>query len=258
MMTMVAAMSTPMSSSLPRLSLHTQPIPKFCPHTYFTPYFTIQSVPTNCNSTAPQSSSPKASSSSSYANNTDPMLPPYNVLITGSTKGIGYALAKEFLKSGDNVIICSRSEERVKSALDSFKLESGKQHVWGTKCDVRDGDDVKNLVAFAQEQLKYIDIWVFHLHTIVHLNIAPTVPNHDNDCLSLILYSVGSIFFFFSSLQVLVVHYHSFNEFIILYLINDKHILTETFLLDLICQNYSSILKVCFLNTGSQNLMKLF
>nr|AAT78834.1 putative short chain dehydrogenase (having alternative splicing products) [Oryza sativa Japonica Group] len=37
------------------------------------------------------------------------MVPPYNVLITGSTKGIGYALAKEFLKAGDNVVICSRS-----------------------------------------------------------------------------------------------------------------------------------------------------
>lgn len=31
----------------------------------------------------------------------------------------------------------------------------------GVKCDVRDGRDVKNLVAFAQEKLKYIDIWVF-------------------------------------------------------------------------------------------------
>jgi hypothetical protein len=30
----------------------------------------------------------------------------------------------------------------------------------GTKCDVREGKDVKDLVAFAQESLKYIDIWV--------------------------------------------------------------------------------------------------
>ena len=31
----------------------------------------------------------------------------------------------------------------------------------GTTCDVRKGEDVKDLVAFAQENLKYIDIWVF-------------------------------------------------------------------------------------------------
>jgi len=39
----------------------------------------------------------------------EPMVPPYNVLITGSTKGIGYALARKFLEAGDNVVICSRS-----------------------------------------------------------------------------------------------------------------------------------------------------
>lgn len=57
------------------------------------------------------------------------MVPPYNVLITGSTKGIGYALAKEFLKAGDNVIICSRSAERVKSAVQSLREDFGEQRV---------------------------------------------------------------------------------------------------------------------------------
>uniref|UniRef100_A0A2N9IMQ0 Chlorophyll(Ide) b reductase NOL, chloroplastic n=1 Tax=Fagus sylvatica TaxID=28930 RepID=A0A2N9IMQ0_FAGSY len=99
----------------------------------------------------------KAESSSAT---TEPMLPPYNVLITGSTKGIGYALAKEFLQAGDNVIICSRSAERIESSVQSLREEFGEQHVWGTKCDVREGQDVKDLVAFAQRNLKYIDIWI--------------------------------------------------------------------------------------------------
>ncbi|RZB65681.1 NYC1-like protein isoform X2 [Glycine max] len=60
----------------------------------------------------------------------EPMLPPFNVLITGSTKGIGYALAKEFLKAGDNVLICSRSDERVKTAVQNLRVEFGEQHVW--------------------------------------------------------------------------------------------------------------------------------
>ncbi|KAL6289122.1 hypothetical protein ACE6H2_006632 [Prunus campanulata] len=93
-------------------------------------------------------------------NGREPMVPPYNVLITGSTKGIGYALAKEFLKAGDNVIICSRSAERVKSAVQSLREDFGEQHVWGTTCDVREGQDVKDLVSFAQKELKYIDIWI--------------------------------------------------------------------------------------------------
>ncbi|KDO52242.1 hypothetical protein CISIN_1g030706mg [Citrus sinensis] len=102
-----------------------------------------------------------SSSSSSSSVKREPMLPPYNVLITGSTKGIGYALAKEFLKAGDNVIICSRSAERVDSAVQSLREEFGEQHVWGTKCDVSEGNEVADLVAFAQKNLKYVDIWVF-------------------------------------------------------------------------------------------------
>ncbi|KAF3551433.1 hypothetical protein DY000_02000185 [Brassica cretica] len=121
----------------------------------------------------------------------DPMTPPYNVLITGSTKGIGHALAREFLKAGDNVVICSRSgeknqtsvfvwdskrepdsscyvlndcfsvsaAERVESVVESLKEEYG-EHVWGTKCDVREGKDVKDLVGYCQKNLKYIDIWI--------------------------------------------------------------------------------------------------
>ncbi|GMJ11892.1 NYC1-like [Hibiscus trionum] len=90
---------------------------------------------------------------------TQPMVPPYNVLITGSTKGIGYALAKNFLVAGDNVIICSRSAERVESAVKSLREEYG-ERVWGTQCDVRKAEDVKNLVLFAQKNLGYIDIWI--------------------------------------------------------------------------------------------------
>ncbi|KAI3498036.1 hypothetical protein L1887_33740 [Cichorium endivia] len=102
----------------------------------------------------------KPSMCSSSAGKSQPMVPPYNILITGSTKGIGYALAKEFLKAGDNVLICSRSAERVESVVQTLRAEFGVQHVWGTKCDVRDGNDVKNLVKYAQENLQYIDIWI--------------------------------------------------------------------------------------------------
>ncbi|RCV41630.1 hypothetical protein SETIT_9G152400v2 [Setaria italica] len=90
----------------------------------------------------------------------EPMVPPYNVLITGSTKGIGYALARKFLEAGDNVIICSRSAEKVESVVGELKRGYGEQHVWGTACDVRDGKDVKALVEFARDKLKHIDIWI--------------------------------------------------------------------------------------------------
>ncbi|PKU64606.1 chlorophyll(ide) b reductase NOL, chloroplastic isoform X1 [Dendrobium catenatum] len=115
----------------------------------------------------------------------EPMVPPYNVLITGSTKGIGYALAKEFLRAGDNVLICSRSDERVESAVQNLKEEYGEQHVWGTVCDVRVGKDVKELVAFAREKMKYVDIWINNAGSNAY-SYKPLAETSDEDLMEVV------------------------------------------------------------------------
>ncbi|XP_020589196.1 chlorophyll(ide) b reductase NOL, chloroplastic isoform X2 [Phalaenopsis equestris] len=115
----------------------------------------------------------------------EPIVPPYNVLITGSTKGIGYALAKEFLRAGDNVLICSRSAERVESAVQNLKAEYGEQHVWGTVCDVRVGKDVKELVAFACEKMKYVDIWINNAGSNAY-SYKPLAETSDEDLMEVV------------------------------------------------------------------------
>ncbi|OWM72592.1 hypothetical protein CDL15_Pgr013060 [Punica granatum] len=117
--------------------------------------------------------------------NREPMVPPYNVLITGSTKGIGHALAKEFLKAGDNVLICSRSAERMESAVQVLRDEFGEHRVWGTKCDVSKGQDVKNLVAFAQEKMKHIDIWINNAGSNAY-SYKPLAEASDDDLLEVV------------------------------------------------------------------------
>ncbi|KAK3228617.1 hypothetical protein Dsin_000498 [Dipteronia sinensis] len=114
-----------------------------------------------------------------------PMQPPYNVLITGSTKGIGYALAKQFLKAGDNIIISSRSEERVESALNNLRQDFGEHHVWGTTCDVKKGQDVKDLVAFAQKNLNYIDIWINNAGSNAY-SFKPLAEASDEDLIEVV------------------------------------------------------------------------
>ncbi|PIA54075.1 hypothetical protein AQUCO_00900566v1 [Aquilegia coerulea] len=115
----------------------------------------------------------------------EPMVSPYNVLITGSTKGIGYAFAREFLKAGDNVIICSRSAERVESATQNLREEFGEQRVWGTTCNVREGKDVKALVAFAREKLKYIDIWINNAGSNAY-SYRPLAETSDEDLIEVV------------------------------------------------------------------------
>ena len=47
-----------------------------------------------------------------------------NVLVTGGSRGIGRAIAEGFSKRGANVLICSRSQESVDTALQEM-AESG-------------------------------------------------------------------------------------------------------------------------------------
>ncbi|QCD85832.1 chlorophyll(ide) b reductase NOL, chloroplastic [Vigna unguiculata] len=173
----------------PKLSSHSQ-FSLSSPSSRFIPY-TVASRHNLCISTTAtlsllafrNSNSPTCLATASR--NTQPMLPPYNVLITGSTKGIGYALAKEFLKAGDNVLICSRSDERVEAAVQSLRVEFGEQYVWGAKCDVRNAEDVKNLVSFAQEKLKYIDIWINNAGSNAY-SYKPLVEASDEDLIEVV------------------------------------------------------------------------
>ncbi|XP_039132942.1 chlorophyll(ide) b reductase NOL, chloroplastic isoform X2 [Dioscorea cayenensis subsp. rotundata] len=115
----------------------------------------------------------------------EPMVPPFNVLITGSTKGIGLAFAKEFLKAGDNVVVCSRSAERVELTIKQLTEEFGEKHVWGTVCDVRKGEDVKALITFARDKLNYIDIWINNAGSNAY-SYKPLAETADDDLMEVV------------------------------------------------------------------------
>ena len=73
--------------------------------------------------------------------------------------GIGRALAKEFLSTGDNVIVSSRSEERVRSTVkDLEQLQTGAS-VAGIAANVSKPNDVAALANFASTQLGTVDLW---------------------------------------------------------------------------------------------------
>ncbi len=83
-----------------------------------------------------------------------------NIVITGSSKGIGYALAEEFARYGDNLVISSRSLETIEKAVENLKKGYPKAKIYGTICDVSKAEDIKKLGEFAQEKLNKIDFWI--------------------------------------------------------------------------------------------------
>jgi NAD(P)-dependent dehydrogenase (short-subunit alcohol dehydrogenase family) len=75
-------------------------------------------------------------------------------LVTGSTAGIGLAIAEELAREGANVIINGRTAERVKQAKDHL---AGKGlSVRGIACDVGTSKGISELVS----QIKSVDILV--------------------------------------------------------------------------------------------------
>ncbi|KAF0091702.1 MAG: short-chain dehydrogenase [Fusobacteria bacterium] len=81
-----------------------------------------------------------------------------NVVITGSTNGIGLEMAIEFLKAGCNVTISGRKPE-ISSEL-AERLEVYKEQYIYIQCDVRILSDIQNLWNLALSKWSTIDIWI--------------------------------------------------------------------------------------------------
>ncbi len=67
------------------------------------------------------------------------------VLITGGTRGIGYAVAEALIKAGDQVAITGTTSDGVVKAEHALS-QVNRGHVTGIVCDVRDAASVQRAV----------------------------------------------------------------------------------------------------------------
>jgi NAD(P)-dependent dehydrogenase (short-subunit alcohol dehydrogenase family) len=82
------------------------------------------------------------------------------VVITGSTKGIGFGLAEAFLAKGCRVVINGRTDENVQQACKKLRENFDALQVFGVPCDISDFDQVEALWKAAVGRFKKVDIWV--------------------------------------------------------------------------------------------------
>ncbi|HQZ95697.1 MAG TPA: SDR family oxidoreductase [Pyrinomonadaceae bacterium] len=78
-------------------------------------------------------------------------------VVTGGTKGIGYAIAEKLLDAGASVFICGRTVSAVEGALKTLALR-GK--AVGRSCDVRNDEQVRSILADCERVLGGVDILV--------------------------------------------------------------------------------------------------
>jgi len=79
------------------------------------------------------------------------------VVVTGGSKGIGFATAKAFLQEGAKVAICSRHEDELREATKELEKEGD---IYYKVVDVMKSQEVYNFAADVHEHFGSLDCWV--------------------------------------------------------------------------------------------------
>ena len=84
-----------------------------------------------------------------------------NAVITGSSRGLGKAIAEEFVAQGANVLICARDEQILESARLKLSQKTTKsQSVYACQVDIANRQSVQQLYRTAIDKFGKIDILV--------------------------------------------------------------------------------------------------
>lgn len=83
-----------------------------------------------------------------------------NVVITGSTRGIGYGLAEEFLKAGHNVLINGRDRMVCSDVYNKLKSKYPDRHIHIYACNVTCYNSIDRMFWEANRYFGSVDIWI--------------------------------------------------------------------------------------------------
>jgi short-subunit dehydrogenase len=89
-----------------------------------------------------------------------------NIIITGTSRGIGYELVKLFAEKGHNVLALSRNEKPVKSL--------GLKNIHTFSCDLSIPEDYQKVDSFIKAEWKQVDILINNAGTLLNKSFSET------------------------------------------------------------------------------------
>jgi short-subunit dehydrogenase len=134
-----------------------------------------------------------------------------SVVITGSTRGIGYSLAAAFLDRGCSVTVSGRTTQAVNEVVKKLGAKYAEKQIFGCACDVTDFLQVQKLWDAAKQQYGRIDIWINNAGTatpmlyfweltpdqyieVVHTNILGTMYGSKVAITGMIIQGYGAVY----------------------------------------------------------------
>jgi len=81
-------------------------------------------------------------------------------IVTGSSRGIGHAIAHRMAQHGANVVVCGHSVESGKKASDAINKKLGANRTIGTSFDLADPNGAAPLIKTAVDRFGSVDILV--------------------------------------------------------------------------------------------------
>ena len=96
------------------------------------------------------------------------------VLVTGSARGIGKAIAEKYLQEGASVIIADVLEEKAKETIIEFEKKYKENIIVFQKTDISKKEDVLNLFSFIKDQFGRLDILVNNAGVLVKSSFFDT------------------------------------------------------------------------------------
>ncbi len=82
------------------------------------------------------------------------------IVITGSTRGIGFGMAAEFLRRGHNVVVNGRRQELTDKAAADLNSRDFSGAAFAVSADVAKPDHVESLWSAAVQRFGRVDIWI--------------------------------------------------------------------------------------------------
>ena len=98
-------------------------------------------------------------------------------IVTGSSSGIGRAIAERFAADGVDVVVCSREQANVDPVADAIAHSDSPGEALAIECDVTDRDAVDALVEATVERFGGIDVLVNNAGASFMANFEDVSPN---------------------------------------------------------------------------------